>query len=374
MIRLLRCFLVFWFLGFSVSYAEQVRGIWVECEGTNQTLSTPQKLQEMVQLAKDTGINTIFLQIYRHNRSWYDSKLADSTPYKNCGFDPLNYTIQEAHKNGIKVHAWINVFRIGKDLDAPIVQKLGRDVVTRDGRGRSLLIDGGYWLDPGDLGVQEYLLGVVREILDKYPQLDGIHLDFIRYPYIELTPGSQFSDHKDFGYGKVSVERFKTQYGYSPLEMDLTDRERTLQWDTWRREQITGFISEAYKLAKKINSQIRVSCAVQPWTDRAYLVAYQDWHSWLENSIVDFAVTMNYSIDRKLVRQLSEIAVSLDGSPPVYIGLGAYLLLNSPNALYLQIKDCQELQVKGIVLFSYDAMLKNKDIFKNISQNKWWSK
>lgn len=374
--RFFASFLVFWFLGFSVASAQQVRGIWVECEGTNNTLSSPQKIQELIQVCKDTGIDNIFLQVYRHNRSWYNSKLADTTPYQNCKFDPLNYTITESHRYGIKVHAWINMFRIGKDLDIPIIQNLGKDIITRDGNEKSLLKypldklpDGGYWLDPGDINVQVYLLKVVEEILQGHPQLDGIHLDFIRYPYTDLNPGSQFSDRKDLGYGNVSVERFKAKYGYSPLEMDLTDRERTLQWDNWRREQVTDFVSEVYGLAKKTNPQIKVSCAVQPWTDRAYLVAYQDWHSWLEDNIVDFVVLMNYSIDRKLVRYLSEMALS----PSAYIGLGAYLLVKTPDTLYLQIKDCQELGVKGIVLFSYDAILKNKDIFKNISKNKWWT-
>lgn len=370
--RFLKGFLVFWFLGFSTLFADEVRGLWVECEGTNQTLSSRQKLNEMIQLAKDTGVNTILLQVYRHNRSWYDSKLADPAPFRNCGFDPLGYTIQEAHKYGIMVHAWMNMYRIGKDLDTPIIRKLGKDIITRDGRGNMPVVDGGYWLDPGDLSVQEYLLGLVKEVLLKYPGLDGIHLDFIRYPYTEITPGSQFSNRKDFGYGKASVDRFRAKYGYSPLEMDLTDRERALRWDNWRRGQITGFVEKVYKLAKGQNPKMQVSCAVQPWTDRAYLTAYQDWHTWLEENIVDFVITMNYSIDRKLTRQLSEIAVSIHGSPSAYIGLGAYLLLKTPDTLYLQIKDCQALKAKGIVLFSYDAMLKNKDIFKSIAKNKWW--
>lgn len=378
--RVIFCFIVFLFFGFSIVSAQEVRGIWVECEGLNNTLSSQQKIQELIQVCKDTGIDTIFLQVYRHNRSWYNSGLADPTPYKNCKFDPLDYTIQEAHKYGIKVHAWMNMFRIGRVLDVPIVKKLGRDIITRDGSGRSLLDyplaklpDGGYWLDPGDTDVKRYLLAVIEEVLQKYPGLDGVHLDFVRYPYIEITPGAQFSNRKDFGYGKVSVDRFKAKYGYSPLGMDLTNRERTLQWDNWRRGQVTGFVSDVYKLSKRINPKVRVSCAVQPWTDRAYMVSYQDWPSWLEANIVDFVVIMNYSIDTRLVRYLSETAISLRGSP-VYIGLGAYLLVDSPERLYHQIKDCQELKAKGIVLFSYDALLKNKSIFKKISEHKWWAR
>lgn len=365
--------------------AEQVRGVWIECEGSNETLSNPKKLDEMIQIAEDTGTNSIFLQVYRHNRSWYNSKLSDTTPFRTIwnkyGIDPLSYSISKANKKNIDVHAWINVYRIGKDLNAPIIKELGRDVITRDGSGRSMvkyslknLPDGGYWLDPGDPRVHRYLLDIVKELLEKYPNISGIHLDFIRYPYKDLNPGSQWSERKDFGYGKKSVDRFKSRYGFSSLSMDLTDRLRTQQWDEWRRSQITEFVRDVYSLCKKKNPKIEVSVAVQPWPDRAYMVAYQDWRTWLKKNIVDFVILMNYSTDRKMARHLTQAAINLPYTPSVYIGLGAYLMLKIPQRLYLEISDCQDLNANGIVLFSYDAILKNKAIFKAIKQNKWWKK
>jgi uncharacterized lipoprotein YddW (UPF0748 family) len=372
------CFLL---TGFA--HAEEVRGLWVECEGSNATLSSPDKIQDLISLSKYSGVNTIFLQVYRHNRSWYNSGSADTTPFDivkaKYSIDPLSYTINLAHKNGIKVHAWINVLRIGKDSNAPVLKELGRDVVTRDGSGKSILQypstklpDGGFWLDPGDPSVLKYTLKITGEILKKYPSLDGIHLDYIRYPYGELTPGAQFSNKGDLGYGKLSVERFKNLYGYSPLTMDLNNRNTTQRWDDWRREQVTNLVSGVYAFCKKQNPEIQVSCAVQPWQDRAYLVAYQDWRNWLANNIVDFVVLMNYSIDTKIVEYLSDSAIKTSPGKSVYIGLGAYMLTKSPYKLYQQIKNCQKLGAKGIVLFSYDAVLKNKNIFKDISKNKWW--
>jgi uncharacterized lipoprotein YddW (UPF0748 family) len=360
-----------------------VRGLWVECEGTNSTLSSPKKIRELIALAKYSGTNVIFLQVYRHNRSWYNSSYADTTPFDiiNAKYkiDPLSYAINQAHKSGIKVHAWINILRIGKDKNAPVIKQLGKDVVTRNGAGKSLLDypsaklpDGGYWLDPGDPAVQTYTLKMVGEIIQKYPLIDGIHLDYIRYPYGELTPGSQFSNKGDLGYGKVSVERFKVRYGFSPMTMDLDNKNATQQWDDWRREQATNLVSSIYSFSKKQNPQIQVSCAVQPWCDRAYLVAYQDWRNWLANNIIDFVVLMNYSIDTKIVEYLSDAAIKTSPGKSVYIGLGAYMLLKSPYKLYQQIKNCQQLKAKGIVFFSYDALLKNKNIFKDISKYKWW--
>src|SRR3990167_835162 len=97
--KLVVCLLVFFsFCPLSLS-SERVRGIWVECEGTNETLSSPKKLEEMAEIAGASGVNTIFLQIYRHNRCWYNSNLADSTPYNlikaKYNIDPLDYAIME---------------------------------------------------------------------------------------------------------------------------------------------------------------------------------------------------------------------------------------------------------------------------------------
>lgn len=378
-------FPLFYFLPSFLLYADGVRGIWVECEGTNQTLSTPLKLDEMLKIAEDSGINNIFLQVYRHNRAWYNSKLSDNTPFdiiqNKYAIDPLGYTIARAHNKNIKVHAWLNVFRVGKDIDALVIKNIGLDAITCDGAGLSLakysadnLPDGGYWLDPGDPDVVGYMLNIIKELMGNYPQLDGIHLDYIRYPYKELNPGSQWSFRKDFGYGKASVSRFFKEYGFTPLGMDLTDRLRTQKWDDWRRRQLTGVVRDVYKLCRKERPDIKVSCAVQPWLDRAYMVAYQDWAGWMEEGIVDFVVLMNYSVDRKIARYLSQTAISLPYTGCAYIGLGAYLMTKTPFGLYEEIKDCQELNAKGIVLFSYDALLKNKKILKTIAQEKWWER
>lgn len=371
------------FILIPISFAAQVKGLWVECEGSNETLSSPQKIKAMIDIAKQTGVNNIYLQVYRHNRAWYNTKYADNAPYlaswKQYRVDPLAYALKLAHKNNIKLHAWINVFRIGKDKKAPIIEQLGKGIITKDGRGKSLwsyskskLPDGGYWLEPGDPKVQQYQRKIVEELLYGYPELDGIHLDFIRYPYVNLNPGSKWAGKSDFGYGDRSVARFKSENGYSPLKMDLKDRYKTQQWDQWRRDQVSLFVKKIYNLVKKTKSSLVVSVAVQPWPDRAYMVAYQDWRFWLENNIVDVVVLMNYSTDRQLAKNISLAAIKLPYKPSVYIGLGAYLMLNKQGLLFQEIEDCQKLKAKGIVLFSYDAILKKRNIFSKIAKEKWW--
>ncbi len=52
----------------------------------------------------------------------------------------------------------------------------------------------------------------------------------------------------------------------------------------------------------------------------------------------------------------------------VYIGLGAYLLTNKPEVLLAQIRDAKQLGASGVVLFSYDAMLKRQSVFPLLRQ------
>lgn len=352
-------------------------GLWVECEGSKETLTSLKKINRLLSDAKDMGVTDLFIQVYRGSRSWCNSSFADTTPYKQFknkeGIDAIQYIIEKSRESGIKVHLWINIFRILRDKNAPIVREFGTKIVTRDRKKRLLfeypeedLPDGGYWVDPGDLQVQGYMLKLVSDIIEKYPECDGIHLDYIRYPYrIPFYPESPWASGRGFGYGVESVKRFMHGTGINPFG-DL-NREEQQAWDDWKREQVTDFIRKLYPVCKKANKTL--SAAVICWADRAYLSAYQDWRGWLQEGIIDFAASMNYSIDRRFARYLSREAIASRESNQTYVGLGAYLLTDKPEVLSGQIDDAVQLGANGIVIFSYDAIA-SSDRIKNIIKSK----
>lgn len=350
---------------------KEARGLWVECEGSQEVLYSRKKIDLMIERAKNSGFNILFVQVYRHDRSWYNSVIADPAPYRRIikkeKIDPLAYIIKAGHRAGLEVHAWLNMFRIGKDSRAIVLRRLGKKAVTRDGKGRSLLTrknlpDGGYWLDPGDSGVRKYLLNIISEVIRKYPGIDGIHLDFLRYPYLSPTGGSFWAGRRDLGYGEESVRRFQAWAGIDPLKMEIT-RSNCQSWDNWRRYQINYFLETVRRQINSMNSGIKLSAAAVAWADRAYLSAYQDWRRWLEEGAVDFVVVMNYSTDARLARYLTRGALASQKKRQVYVGLGAYLLLNHPRVLLQQIQDCRRAGSPGVVLFSYDALCKDPKIF-----------
>ncbi|MBN2189954.1 MAG: family 10 glycosylhydrolase [Candidatus Aureabacteria bacterium] len=375
-------FLLFFSLFLTSAEATEIPlSIWVECEGSNKTLSSEQKIAEMVDFCSDAGISEIFVQIYRGNRAWFRTVLAgeglvDDTPYrefleKEKGLDLLAAVIKKAHEKNIKVHGWINTFRIAKNLKAPVLLKYGKDIIIVDSKNRSMLdypdlnLPGpegeffstggdGYWLNPGDNRVRSLIAGLIQGIIKEYPDIDGVHLDFVRYPYcVPYSPGSLWMKGVDFGYNKANRERFSDAYGLDPLHMDR-NRANCGLWDDFRRDLISGFVKEQGLAVRK--SGKKFSAAVLCWPDRAYLSSFQDWRMWMEDDYLDFIVVMNYGTDRRLVRYLSKEAMAFRRGAGVYIGLGAYLLKQNPDGLKEQMSDTEDISPDGITLFSYDSI------------------
>lgn len=363
-------------------------GLWVEAEGPNRTLDDLGRLEKMVQAAAEAGITHLYLQVYRGGRSWYASNLIDDEPYRRAltsqGYDPLQFTLGLAHAKGLRVHAWMNLFNLGRHRDGPFQTRLGPAAVTRDNRGRSLLhydnsrapgdekqamvLDTpGYWLDPGDPQVQEALAAIIQELVSRYPTLDGVHLDYVRYPYaVPMVPGSRYSNGLDFGYGERSVARFLTETGLSAFATK-GDPAVAQRWDDWRREQLGRFLRQVRDRTMRLRRNLMLSAALLAWPDRAYQSAYQDWRQWLEEGLLDHGIIMNYNRDSHLARYLSRQAVAFRGHSRLFVGLGAYIFLDQPDLLAQQIRDAREQGADGVVLFSYDNLMKREGFLDQLS-------
>jgi uncharacterized lipoprotein YddW (UPF0748 family) len=349
----------------------KIYGILAECQGGNNTLASRQGIAELFSRVSMAKLNTVFLQVYRGNRSWYDSDLADPSPHAKFlaseKIDPLSIAVQLAGKSGVELHAWINVFRVWDNKNARIIKRLGKKCVTKDSKGRSLLSyrrgelpDNGYWLEPGDPEVRRYLLKVIEEIIEKYPGIAGVHLDYVRYPY---SPGSKI----DFGFGEASVAAFKKKHSLDPAKPAPAGRRL---WEDWKREQITHFIKEAHKITKRRGKKLSV--AVVADYANAMGATFQDWPTWIKEGYVDFVVPMNYSSDMELVARRSRKLVSMvKDHNRVVMGLGAYKVLEKPRQLLKQINDCLKTGAGGIVLFSYDNMCKKPELFGLLGREKF---
>ncbi len=139
------------------------------------------ELCDILDRLRNAQINTVLLQtrvrgtvIYPSEYEPWDGCLS-GFPGKGPGYDALQFAIDECHKRGMELHAWVVTIPVGK------WNALGcKRLRTRyPGLVRKIGPDG--YMNPEDGRTGDYLAKVCREIANRY-DVDGIHLDYIRYP------------------------------------------------------------------------------------------------------------------------------------------------------------------------------------------------
>jgi len=375
--RALIFFIIFLMLPLS-GYAKDknvpVKGVWVTCFSEKKVLHSKKSALELVKFCKKSGISEIYLQIYRAGLSYYDTKINDRLKYEHmlklAGVDTIDVILKEARRCDVKVFAWMNVMSIGKTRKIGIIEKFGDSILTKDQYLRSpmrsedinesdkyYLRDDQLFLEPGDPRIGDYMISIIDEIITRYPDLSGVHLDYVRYPYpVPYIPRSSFNKYGlTYGYGGENVKRFKEKTGLDPLTMNYNN-ENSFIWDDWKRDQVTGLVDRLVKFIKNKSPKMLVSCAVIPSPETAFSAAFQDWPGWLEDSIVDYVVIMNYTKNNRLAKENTNSAVSQRGKGRVYIGIGNFLMKNDPQLLSKQLHMIESLKPDGIVFFSYDFL------------------
>lgn len=356
----------------------EVRGLWV----VRWTMTSEGQVREMVADAAAAGFNTLIVQVRGRGDAYYRSDLEPRAQGLEgpLGFDPLELTIEEAHRRGMAVHAWVNTHLVWGPTAPPespehlvnahrdwlaVPRPLARELYDMDphdprfydalrkyAADRPETVEGIY-TSPSDPGVRARVRNVWMELVTRY-DLDGVHLDYIRYP------------SGDFDYSRGALERFR-DWALSRVsaarraEIDEAARLNPLawttalpnEWDDYRREQITSLVSDIYHDVKTLRPELVVSAAVVPDPETAYADRFQDWKGWLRDGIVDIAVPMAYTQDTGRFQALVRSARIAAGSRErVWAGIGAYM--NTLEGTLDEIDVARAEDAGGVVLFSYD--------------------
>jgi uncharacterized lipoprotein YddW (UPF0748 family) len=343
-----------------------MRGLWV----VRTALVSPEAVDAVVDQAKRAGFNALFVQVRGRGDAFYSSRLVPRSLLLEkapAGFDPLARLVRRARDRGLQVHAWINVL-----LAAGFVGPLPRGHVAalhpdwlmvphaaaaqalaaRPEERAGLIRDAapadseGFYLSPSAPGVPAHLEAVVRELVRAYP-VDGLHLDFIRYPGAE------------YDYSQAALEGFRapTEKGgvFRIAELLAGPANEPQRWAAYHRQRLTALTERLSRAAREQRRGVVVSAAVVPDETQAVTDRYQDWPAWATAGIVDALCPMAYTPDARLFRQQVEQARARAGpGRRVWAGVGAYRL--SPGEVVDRVRAAREAGAAGVVVFSHESL------------------
>lgn len=334
---------------------------WPRTKAGNATGIQRQKkeLCDILDCLKAANFNTVLLQTRLRGDMIYPSSIetfAESlTGYtgRNPGYDPLAFAIEECHKRGMELHAWIVTIPAGNTRQ---VKLLGRNYIVQKNRKICKLYKGNWYLDPGNPETQEYLSRIVKEITSQY-DIDGIHFDYIRYP----EQADNFPDKDSYRrYGKGKELR------------------------QWRRDNITDIVRRLYTDIKSIKPWVKVSSSpIGKYRDtnrypsrgwNAYHVVYQDAQKWLKEGIHDALFPMMYFQGNNFYPFALDWKEN-NGNRWIIPGLGIYFL--SPreqdwplDEIVRQIHFTRQIKLNGQAYFRNRFLLDNtKGVLDELKEN-----
>ncbi len=340
----------------SVPYIKnETKGVWIRPTEKNadQIIATLDNL-------KANGFNSVFLETYFHGKTIFPSQTMNKYGFtvqnENFeGFDPLDVWIKEAHKRDIKVHIWFQSFYVGNqspNYNPSSILAVRPDWGNKTKKNAnspkatmSASEHNGYFLDPANPEVHEFLLDLLSEIIDRYKP-DGINLDYIRYP--NATAGN---DMNAWGFTEYARNDFKNQYGKDPVELTTSDVQ-WYDWNQYRRNNVTSFVKQVGELGKEKN--VYISAVVFP--DRASALAskQQDWRTWSINNYINGFTPLFLTYDSKMLASMMNDVMNVKSpQTDLYAGLFVTFMGGAPEDLIRQIYETRKMNANGVILFDY---------------------
>ncbi len=335
---------------------DELRGTWIRPTETSkeQIIATLEKLE-------DNGFNNIFLETYFHGKTIYPSKVMNKYGFtvqnENFeGFDPLEIWIKEAHKRDIQVHIWFQSFYVG---NKPPESSLSNILAVRPDWGnktkkganepvptRSTSEHNGYFIDPANPEVQNFLLELLEEIITEYKP-DGINLDYIRYPNTTSTR----SNTSAWGFTEYARNDFKILYGTDPIELSPSEP-LWLDWNAYRRNHITNFVKKVGALGRE--KKVYISTVIFPDLASALQTKQQDWRTWSINNYIDGFTPLFLTNDSNMLASMMHDVMQVKApQTELYAGLFVTFMGGAPEDLIRQIYQTRNLNANGVIIFDY---------------------
>lgn len=269
-----------------------------------------QQLCRMLDRLHEAGINTVFFQARLRGTTAYPSAIEPwdgvfgGRPGQSPGYDPLRFALDECHRRGMELHAWVVAFPVCK---VAVARQLGSRALPARHPDLCQRCGDQWMMDPGVPGTATYLAAFCGKLARRY-DIDGIHLDYIRYP----EPGIPFNDaatYRRYGNGQNKA--------------------------AWRTANVNRCVKAIHDSVKAVRPWIKMSCSpVGKFADLARYSSYgwnardavnQDAQRWLKEGWMDMLCPMMYFDGNHYYPFLADWREH-DSGRPVVPGLGIYFL------------------------------------------------
>lgn len=338
------------------------------------------KIDKMFNDAVDIGTTDVICHVRPFADAYYRSdyfpvsKYVSGTQGKDPGYDPLEYMVKSAHERGLKIHAWINPYRISNDDD---ISKLSTDSPAYKWRNennseksRNVLSWGGkLYFNPGKAEVRKLIIDGVREIVEKY-DVDGVQIDDYFYP---TAPAA------DENFDSVEYNEYKNSSGGNYLSLG-----------DWRRANVSALVSGIYSAVHSARDGVVFGVSPAAGISSNYNNMYADVASWVANKgYIDYIAPQlyfgyEYKLDSyKFINLLKQwLSLPRAEGVEIHIGLAAYKVGNidagssewitKNDILGRQVEDCFSYGCNGVILFSYSTIMAKGELI-NAERNSYIS-
>ena len=367
-ISLILLFIVTTALAQPAEKTDEIRGVWI----VRHNMASEKSIDKLIKIAEEMQFTDLFVQIRGRGDAYYNSSIEPKAEGLATDFDPLAYLLTNVADKPFRIHVWLNAlyfWSAEKLPDSPdhvfhtkpewIVQPYHYDSTASDPLKKNLRNTEGLYHSPVNDGVKTYLLSVIKDVLTNY-DVDGLHLDYIRYP------------GREYGFNEDARERFKNKHFIDPLSLKknpeafIDNHGQTgyelhySRWASFLRDELALIVKDISNYMRREHPGVKLSAAVKPELKKAHWEFFQDWDRWVNAGWMDFAVARNYTpCNATFLRRSREMMNAVNNNRLI---MGVSLYNQSAEAAMQKVKQFRELSTAGFTLFSYDTILENASI------------
>ena len=360
----------------------ELRGVWVASvlgidypsTATADDRELRREADIILDNVKELGFNAVFLQVRPCADALYKSDIFPWSRYltgtqglaPTNGFDPLAYFVEEAHKRGLELHAWINPYRITASpgdnatlaFNHPALKYPELTVLHTDGK---------LYFNPGEPDARRLIIDGIEEILLNY-DVDGIHMDDYFYPSGDFDDQANFQKYGD---GVSNIEDWR-RISNNVLIKDIKATVKSLKPDV--AFGVSPFGIWANQASNPMGSETR--------GNESYYSSYADTKLWVEAGYLDYIMPQIYwnigfeiADYQKLLKWWSDVVA--DTGVKLYIGQAAYRVVDaeagSPWADGQEIRrqvalNRADSNVSGYCMYTYNSFMKNAALAQVIKE------